>query len=319
MAKRRMAVIAVLVSLCLFVSTFYATAISTSETVDTEKKCSLTLSYICDKVKFRDVSVNLYKVATVDTDFQYTLTDPFVSSELNLNGVQTKDEWNEIRSTLESLIIADKIQANNIAKTNSDGTVSFESLKTGLYLAIVDTVTQNNLICAFESALISLPDVDMDGYCQYQVNVSPKGQIIMPDEKEVILKVIKLWKGEKEKNNRPESIEVEIFRNGESYKKVVLSQENNWSYIWKAKDDGAKWNVTERNVPDGYTMTIEKRDTSFVVINTYNSENPGDKSKAPQTRDTSDIMFYVIIMIISGVILMISGITGKRKKYEKTK
>ena len=95
-----------------------------------------------------------------------------------------------------------------------------------------------------------------------------------------------------------------------------LSKENNWSYSWKTKEGDAKWTIIERNTPSKYTMTVEKRDTSFVLTNTYIPEN---SSKDPQTGDTSNIMLYVILMIVSGSILIIIGVMGKRDVHEKTK
>ena len=62
-------------------------------------------------------------------------------------------------------------------------------------------------------------------------------------------------------------------------------------------------------------MTIENWDISFVLINTYTSEKPD----SPQTGDTSNIMLYVMLMIISGSVLIILGVTGKRNEHEETK
>ena len=136
---------------------------------------------------------------------------------------------------------------------------------------------------------------------------------------EIELKVLKLWKGDERRNNRPKSIEVEIFKDGESYKKVELSQDDNWSYSWTAKDDGAKWTVIERNTPSGYTMTLEKRGNSFVLTNTYTPKTPDEPFDTPQTGDTSNIMLYVILMIVSGSMLIILGIIGKRNAHEENK
>jgi hypothetical protein len=60
-------------------------------------------------------------------------------------------------------------------------------------------------------------------------------------------------------------------------------------------------------------MTIEERETSFVLTNTFSQDDPG-KPTPPQTGDTANIMLYFILMSISGSMLIILGITGKRKR-----
>lgn len=322
MAKRRMAVMIALICLCFWLTPCYAMASSTtdaSEPINVNQECMLTLTYTCDGTAFEDVSVKLYKIADVSSDFQYTLTSHFELSELILNGVRTNGEWNVIRSTLEAHIIAENIKSDAVAKTDSEGLVCFENLKPGLYLATVGTVTGKELTCFFDSALVALPGLSADGRPQYQVTVASKSEMIPSSDKEIELKVLKLWKGDEGRNSRPKNIEVEIFRDGASFKKVVLSEDDNWSYSWTAKDDGAKWTVIERNTPSRYTMTAQNRDTSFILTNTYTPVKPDGPFDAPQTGDNSNIMLYVILMIVSGSILILLGIIGKRNAHEETK
>lgn len=296
-----------------------ASTTDASEPINVNQECMLTLTYTCDGTAFEDVSVKLYKIADVSSDFQYKLTSPFEQSELILNGIRTNGEWDVIRSTLEAHIIADNINADAVAKTDSEGMVYFENLKPGLYLATVGVITKGELMCYFDSALVALPGLSADGSPQYQVTVASKSEMIPPSDKEIELKVLKLWKGDEGRNSRPKNIEVEIFRDSASYKKIVLSQDNNWSYNWSAKDDGAKWTVIERSTPSGYTMTVENRNNSFILTNTYTPKNPDGPFDAPQTGDTSNIMLYVIFMIVSGSMLIILGIIGKRNAHEETK
>ena len=319
MAKRRMAVIAFFACFCIWLTPYYAMAASTSDAskpINIEKSCSLNLTYVCDEIAFKDVPVKLYKVASVSEDFQYTLTERFASSNLILNGIKTNGEWNTICSTLEALIIADNIEDDGAAITDLNGETCFLSLSPGLYIVLSQTITQEGVTCFFDSALIALPGRGEDGIWQYDIEVASKSEIIPPSVNDIELKVIKLWKGDEGKNNRPKNVEVQIFRDGIIYKEIILSKENNWSYSWVVKDDGAKWTVIERNIPSDYTMTAEKREATFIVTNTYTPKNPG---KPPQTGETFNVMLFVLIMIVSGSILTILGVIGKRKAYEETK
>lgn len=312
MTKRKIGIILALLCFCFRLVPCPVTAVSTSDAVESiapEEECSLAVSYCAGDTPLSGAEVKLYKIAEVSADFKYTLTRPYEGSGLSLDGVQTAGEWNVIRSTLEAYIFADGISPDVTSVTDEAGEVHFEGLRTGMYLAIVSQTQTQELGYRFDSALVALPGLEPDGRWQYQVCVNAKGETVDPEE-EIELKVLKLWRGDESQNNRPESVEVEIFCNGASYKTVTLSEENHWSYTWSAKDEGSTWTVIERNVPQGYTMTVEERQSAFVLINTWPPAEPGDP---PQTGDTANILLYVLLLVGSGSVLIVLGFAGKRE------
>jgi hypothetical protein len=319
MINRKIGIIFILLCLCFLSMPYQVMAASTSDAVEPiipEKECSLTVSYCYGETAFSGVEVKLYRIAEVSVDFKYTLTQPFEASGLILDGIQTAGEWNVVRSTLETHILAYNISPEFTMVTNEEGQASFGGLRTGMYLAIVSQVEGQDLHCRFDSALIALPGLGSDGRWQYQVSVYAKGEVLPPidPDEEVELKVLKLWRGDEDRNDRPKSIEVEIFCNGTSYKTVTISEENHWTYSWSAKNDGSNWTVVERNVPQGYTMTVEERQSTFVLTNTWTPTYPEDPGKPPQAGDTTNILLYVLLMIGSGSMLIILGITGKKSR-----
>ena len=319
MINRKIGIIVFLLCFCFYLMPYQVMAASTSDAVEPiipEKECSLTVSYCYGKTAFSDVQVKLYRIAEVSADFSYTLTQNFEASGLIINGIRTAGEWNVVRSTLEAHILAYNVAPEFTSVTNKDGQASFGKLRTGMYLAIVSQVEQDDLHYQFDSALIALPGLEPDGRWQYEVSVNAKGELLPPiDQDEVAeLKVLKLWRGGEARTNRPKSIEVEIFCDGISYKTVILSEENNWAYSWSAKDDGSNWTVVERNVPEGYTMTVEKRQSTFVLTNTWTPTYPDEPGRPSQTGDTSHIMLFALLMIGSGSVLIILGITGKKSR-----
>lgn len=322
MAKRRIGAVICLLCFCLCFIPQYVAAASTTEArepIVTDKECTLTIFYGFDGTAFSDQTVSLYKIADVSENFQYTLTSTFAASGLILNGIQTNGEWNIIRSTLESYIFANDIAPSMVTTTDEFGLAQFTGLLPGLYLASAVTVTMDKGKCCFDSALVALPGLGETGLWQYQVAVAAKPEYlpdIQPDE-EVQLRVVKLWKGDEGRTDRPQSIEVEIFRDGAHYETVTLSEENHWSYTWTAKND-ADWKVFERNVPNGYTMIVQQRDTAFVVTNTRNSDDPGNPKPPSETGDSMNIPLYTGLMYVSGAMLIILGIAGKRKRHEET-
>ena len=316
MAKRGIRIIVICLCLCICMTPSLAMATSTTdakEPIVTEKSCSLTISYGYDETVFEEQTVQLYHVAEVSANYRYSLTAPFADTGLILNGIQTQAEWNVIRSTLEVQILANKIIPIKTSVTDEKGQAHFSQLTPGLYFASAVTVVQGESTCRFESALVALPGFDTEDLWQYQVAVAAKPQTLPPVQpgEEIQFKVIKLWKGEEDRDERPQSVEVELFCNGISYKTVVLSNESNWSYSWSAKKDGATWKVLERNIPEGYIMTVEERGTSFIVTNTKASDTPIDP---PPTGDTSNIFLYILLMFISGSAMVIIGATGKRNR-----
>ena len=319
MINKKTGILALLLCFCLHLMSTHALAASTTEAVEPmapEKACSLTVSYCCDQTAFSDMQVKLYRIAEVSADLSYTLTRSFEATGLVFHEIKTTGEWNVACSTLEAHILANDLAPDATAVTDREGQAGFDALKSGMYLAIVHQPAQDDLRCRFDPALIPLPGLGQDGRWQYQVSVNAKGELLPPGkpDDEVSLKVLKLWKGDEGRNDRPKSIQVEIFCNGISYKKVQLSEENHWKYSWTAKDDGSNWTVVERNVPKGYTVTVEERETSFVLTNTRIPTQPGDPVDPPQTGDTSNILLYIWIMVAAGMLLIILGITGKKKQ-----
>ena len=307
MVKRRMGMIAFLLYVCLCLAPIQTMAASTAdakELLDTDQPCKLTVVYQYNGVAFAGLTVKLYHVADVSADFQYTLTSPFLSTGLTLNGIRTNSEWNVIRTTLEAHIVASSVSENMATATDEGGQACFESLRPGLYLAVPTNTADHR----FDPALIALPALGSDGLWQYDLTVASKGAPVPPAQEEITYKVLKLWKDSGNHSSRPKQIEVEIFRNGKSYQTVILSEENRWSYSWTAEDDGAQWMVAERNVPAGYTVTLDKREASFVLTNTK-SQDPG----RPGTGDTANLLVYVLLMLASGISLVALGIFWRKK------
>lgn len=311
MAARTMAIITLALCLCL-VCVPCAGAVSTADAlapISEDAACSLTLTYGCNGLVFPDLPVKLYRVATVSADARYTLTPAFLPSGLELNGIQTNGEWDVIRTSLETHILANSIAPNSTALTDAHGQAVFAGLDPGMYLAAAVYAEQSGWEYDFRAALVAVPGLDETGCWQYDVTVVPKPEILPPTEsQELQYQVLKLWKDEGNEEKRPSTIEVELFRNGESQKTVILSEENNWCYRWTAAADGAHWQVVERNIPAGYVLTVENRTTTIILTNSI----PTDSPDAPPTGETSNIFLAVVLLSLSVAGLIALGLCRKR-------
>ena len=94
----------------------------------------------------------------------------------------------------------------------------------------------------------------------------------IPDEPGKKFVVKKIWVDDNEAV-RPESIKVQLYRDGKAYgRAVTLSEKNNWRYVWTDLPDSDKinWTVKETVVPVGYTASIEEvRSNHHYIYNTY--------------------------------------------------
>ena len=139
--------------------------------------------------------------------------------------------------------------------------------------------------------------------------------------------VVKLWAGEKSSDKRPASVEITICRDGVEQERQTLSADNDWMYRWTAV--GGTWSVLERNVPEAYTVTVQRSGSGFFVTNTHSAvpdptptpeptpkptPGPGDR---PQTGDESHLTLYIVCMAVSGLALLLLGVLNRNQKHEK--
>ena len=63
---------------------------------------------------------------------------------------------------------------------------------------------------------------------------------------------------------------------------MTLNEKNGWRYLWTDLDADDDWRVVEKEVPDGYTVSIGREGITFVVTNTCQPENPPDQPDQPE-------------------------------------
>lgn len=77
--------------------------------------------------------------------------------------------------------------------------------------------------------------------------------------------------------DRPQSVEVDLLRDGEVAETVTLTAENQWSYTWENLDDRYTWMVAEA-VPAGYEASYHWEDNRVFITNhrDYTPPEPAD-------------------------------------------
>lgn len=276
--------------------------------IDTDAKGSLSLTYSYDGQPFESLPIRIYRVAEVSAYADFTLTGDFQDLPVEVNNVKTQQEWREVASTLSAYVTAQEIAPYGELLTDAEGKVSFTDLPLGLYLVYMVRADTEEGYCHFDGFMISVPTLDAEDNWVYDVLARPKSvqQVIVP--KEISYTVSKLWRDEGHAQLRPQSISIDLYRDGEFVETVVLSEENNWTYTWTTIDDGAIWQAVETNVPEGYTVTLEQNGNYFFVTNSYEgSDDP------PDTGDIRNPRLYFVFMCVAGLGLVVLGLTGKKK------
>ena len=272
--------------------------------------CSLTLRYAQDKAGFEGIPVRIYRVAEAQSGGSYGLVAPFDGYPVNINGITSQREWRTVTTTLAAYIAADAPALTAVGTTDSTGTVVFKGLEAGLYFVEGVTAENANGVYCFDEMMVYLPTPQEDGTYLYDLEAAPKCGNFVPAEE---YQVTKLWKDSGDGDARPTFITVDILLDGVVKEQVTLNAENNWTHSWRAVGENGKWTVVERNVPEGYRVTVTANGTAFLVTNV--STTP---PVVPPTGDTASLGFYVILLAVSGLLLvLLSCRRGRRKDNEE--
>ena len=88
--------------------------------------------------------------------------------------------------------------------------------------------------------------------------------------------VTKEWEDSNDQDGlRPESIKVQLLKNGEPFgDEIELKEENQWTYKWEelvARSNGTDhiYTVQEVEVPEGYETIVETTEEGFVITNVH--------------------------------------------------
>ena len=112
-----------------------------------------------------------------------------------------------------------------------------------------------------------------------------------PESKLTGFTVTVIWDDEDNVDNlRPENIEAVIYRNGEEFDKVQLSEATGWSYgydglpLYDEKGTVYVYSVKESKVPDGYEMSVN----GYEITNRHVPEEQNSSSTEPSEQNKPD-------------------------------
>lgn len=278
---------------------------------DPEQTGSIRLNYSAvDNAEFR-----VYRAGEITDNWEFVLTGAFQDIPADLNDLDT-EAMTELSETLAAYAAADGIEHDYSGRTDENGQVVFEGLTKGLYLIVGESVIRDGMRYDPVPFLLTVPSQDAEGEWNYQTEADVKYETSVPEKEETEYKVVKCWVGDGSGSVRPVRITVDILKDGVLYATQTLSSDNNWSFSWSAEDDGSVWQVVEREIPDDYTVKVERNKTAFMLTNTYTGDLPED---VPKTGDAFSPLLLVSILSLSGMALILIGlmIRSRREKDDE--
>ncbi|MGM9538977.1 MAG: Cna B-type domain-containing protein [Candidatus Onthomonas sp.] len=291
--------------------------------VDLEQEVSLTIHNCYEEEGIPGAAFDLYLVSTVDHNGELKTTSDFAdyTEALDIRG-ENSEAWIQMADTLEQAILSGELgelSPADSAVTGSDGSVSFPSdgncLTPGLYLVMGSHTEMNGFVYSTSPFFVCLPrrSTEEDAWV-YTVEANAK-----PEQKPLIadLRVMKIWKDDCHKAQRPKSISVQLVCDGEPYgDPVTLPQDGRWEYTWENLEMSHTWTVTEAKV-DGYQEgKVQQEGNTFIITNTCDKPSTPSEPSLPQT---GQLWWPVSILAAAGLLLIIVGLALRRRntKHEK--
>jgi len=273
--------------------------------------CSITIQYPTGGASF-----SFYKIAEFSEYGEFDVIEPFDSYmneiyeldilENNTDEITT-DTWRNLAFALDTYVTADKTNPDFNEKADDEGVLQINSIEKGLYLILGEKVVIDEIVYTTSPVLVTVPNRDVQGAWNNQVTLDYSGKLYAEDIDEYT--AVKIWDDEYYENNRPDKIEVTLYKDGEEFDEVILNEENNWEYTWEKLPQGATWSAKENKVPAGYKVTYVREDDATVIENVFTPvKSPQSGGKLPQT---GQLWWPVPIMAILGVAFLAAGLARR--------
>ena len=295
------------VILCLLL---FPVAASATGEIDVTAETSLTITAVYGQTPIEGMEFSAYRVATVDEVGELTVTEAFADYKEALD-IRGKNDaaWQQLASELERAIVMDPaILPEATAKADSSGKAAFDELSMGLYLVMSEGKELEGYVYTTSSFFVMLPTQNpQNNTWTYDVAVNAKP---VQNPVRANYKVIKIWKDDCHKTQRPASITVKLLRDGTEYESVKLPHNGAWSYEWKDLDVNHKWTVTEVQQTGYAKPEIKQEGNTFTITNTCNKTSYSFQLKLPQT---GQLWWPVPVLLMAGMLFVIVGLFRRRR------
>ncbi len=235
-------------------------------------EASLQVKFITEAGPVTDSEFSIYRVMTPDGK----LTGEFADLNIEVGDLTDSENVGNLAYTLASYAVSGDGLPYAVKKTDALGSAGFDGLSSGIYLVTGSSAYIGRDMYTPKPALIRIV-----GGAKEPVAASVKYTITQTEDPTVEYTVKKVW-ADSSGASRPASVTAQLLKNGEVYDEQTLSEQNNWSHTWKDLSSSDEWNVIEKDVPEGYTVSISLNDKTFTITNT----GEGPKETTPPANET---------------------------------
>lgn len=297
----RLLTLAMCLLLCVAV---WPTAAYAFEPVDLTQPMSLTIYANDEDVPLAGVGFELYRVADLNEYAQFELLPAYSGFTGDINRLETAGDW--VAAAVELQQLAAGIAPDETATSMDDGLAVFAGMMPGLYLVSGAPVEILPWAYTFTPFMVSIPTRDVNDEWLYDVfsDVKLEKQPALTD-----IDVVKVWDDLGFESDRPNTIYVDLYCDGEPINVAMLYAGNSWSHTFKDLPAAHEYTVKEREVPRWYTVSYEVINGVLVVRNSHRT----DMTPVPDIPATGQLWWPVPLLAGLGMLLVIAGWYIQRK------
>lgn len=241
-----------------------------AEKIDPERNATLTVRYKSGETALSGAQFDVYKVADTDEDGNMTVTADFEPFSVVLDDLD-QDGWTALAMRLKGEAQS-KLSPMASAVVDEAGNAVF-TLKPGLYLVIGKALTIGYTTYVSDPFMVFLPGRNIADEWKYDVVTNPKNTTPT-----TIAKIIKAWDEEyRDAWKDITEIRIDVLCDGVYDRTIVLTRENNWTYVFAdGLDPAHDWSFVEITV-DGFTPEYEIIGTTLKITNHYTPDLPPEE------------------------------------------
>lgn len=274
--------------------------------IDLSRKGNLTITASYNETGLSGVIFHIYRISAVDEYGELTPTADFRKYADQLDICIEKNEgWIEIAKTLEQdILLSGSPEPTASAVSDENGIATFSDLELGLYLVIGTSIEKGEYLYSTGPFMVMFPNWDPDSNTWvYSVNAVAK-----TDRQPTLIdiEVVKIWKDDCHKDQRPQSISVMLLCDGEPYgDSITLPHNGQWKYTWHDLEANHRWTVEEETVVGYQAPDIQRNGNTFIIRNVCSK--PG--ASLPQT---GLLWWPVPVLTACGLLCIVAGLIRRK-------
>lgn len=237
--------------------------------------------YLVDESPVKGVSFDIYKIADFQGGVTFTWTEEFSKYGITIPDFLSAEESSTFTNTLVGYIQRDKLNSIKHGVTDDSGSFEFKNLELGMYIVVGQRYETQTHIYEPVPFIVFFPHATEEGIPAYSTEVLVKPRMVEQLPK-VDRHVLKVW-DDSTTSSRPDSISVQLLKDGEVYETIELSAENNWRHSWKDLDGRHEWRCIEKDKVSGYTTSSKEEGLTYVITNKRNTPPPPSTYTPPPT------------------------------------